>query len=88
MQDRHFWARGYNVDTVGQNKKQMEEYIRHQVEEDRVADQMSLKEFIDPLAGNKNPKALRIAPSKAAMSQQCSWLTHSRLLDVICTMPF
>ena len=45
------------MDTVGQNKKQMEEYIRHQVEEDRVADQMSLKEFIDPLAGNKNPKA-------------------------------
>lgn len=55
--DRHFWARGYYVDTVGRNKKQIEEYIRHQIEEDKIADQMSLKEFIDPFTGSKNSKA-------------------------------
>ncbi len=49
--DRHFWARGYYVDTVGRNKKQIEGYIRYQ------ADQMSLKEFIDPFTDSKNPKA-------------------------------
>jgi putative transposase len=42
--DRHFRARGYCVDTVGCNKKQIQEYIKWQLEEDR----MSLKEFIDP----------------------------------------
>lgn len=55
--DRHFWARGYYVDTVGRNKKQIQEYIKHQLEEDQIADQMSLKEFIDPFTGSKNTKA-------------------------------
>ena len=55
--DRHFWARGYYVDTVGRNKKQIQEYIRNQLEEDRIADQICLKEFIDPFTGSKNTKA-------------------------------
>ena len=55
--DRHFWARGYYVDTVGRNKKQIAEYIKHQLDEDQIADQMSLKEFIDPFTGSKNTKA-------------------------------
>lgn len=55
--DRHFWARGYYVDTVGRNKKQIAEHIKHQLDEDQIADQMSLKEFIDPFTGSKNTKA-------------------------------
>ena len=55
--DRHFWARGYYVDTVGRNKKQIQEYIKRQLEEDQIADQMSLKEFIDPFTGSKNTRA-------------------------------
>ena len=55
--DRHFWARGYYVDTVGRNKKQIQEYIRNQLAEDKIADQISIKEFIDPFTGSKNPKA-------------------------------
>ena len=55
--DRHFWARGYYVGTVGRNKKQIQEYIKHQLEEDKIADQMSLKEFVDPFTGSKNSKA-------------------------------
>jgi len=54
--NRHFWARGYYVDTVGRNKKQIQEYIRKQLQEDNLADQITMKEFIDPFTGSKNPK--------------------------------
>ncbi|PKM79678.1 MAG: IS200/IS605 family transposase [Firmicutes bacterium HGW-Firmicutes-14] len=57
--NRHFWYRGYYVDTVGRNKKAIEQYIRKQLQEDIAADQMTLKEYIDPFTGepvekNKN----------------------------------
>ena len=52
--NRHFWARGYYVDTVGRNKKQVQEYIRNQLQEDQIADQIGLKEFVDPFTGRKN----------------------------------
>ena len=52
--NRHFWARGYYVDTVGRNKKQIQEYIRNQLQEDQIADQIGLKEFVDPFTGRKN----------------------------------
>ena len=55
--NRHFWARGYYADTVGRNKKQIEEYIKHQLEEDQIAKQMSLKEYIDPFTGSGESKA-------------------------------
>ena len=54
---RHFWCRGYYVDTVGRNKKAIEEYIKNQLQEDIVADQISFKEYIDPFTGSKNTKA-------------------------------
>ena len=56
--NRHFWARGYYVDTVGRNKKQIQEYIKHQLDEEQIADQTSLKEYIDPFTGSENKKAL------------------------------
>jgi putative transposase len=31
---RTFWARGYYVATVGRNKKQIDNYIRNQLEQD------------------------------------------------------
>ena len=54
---RHFWCRGYYVDTVGRNKKRIAEYIRHQLDEDIMADQLSFKEYIDPFTGSRNTKA-------------------------------
>lgn len=51
---RHFWCRGYYVDTVGKNKKIISEYIRKQLEEDYASDQISIKEFTDPFTGSKN----------------------------------
>lgn len=50
---RHFWCRGYYVDTVGKNKKIISEYIRNQLEEDYATDQISIKEFTDPFTGSK-----------------------------------
>ena len=49
--NRHFWARGYYVDTVGRNKTAIAKYIQNQLEEDKMMDQMSLKEYIDPFTG-------------------------------------
>ena len=51
--NRHFWCRGYYVDTVGKNTKKIKEYIRTQLQEDIAADQISLKEYIDPFTGEK-----------------------------------
>ena len=51
---RSFWCRGYYVDTVGRNKRVIEEYIKNQLEEDYASDQISLKEYIDPFTGSKN----------------------------------
>ncbi|HMM69823.1 MAG TPA: IS200/IS605 family transposase [Gudongella oleilytica] len=42
--NRHFWCRGYYVDTVGKNAKKIEEYIRNQIQEDRIAEQISMSE--------------------------------------------
>ncbi len=52
--NRHFWCRGYYVDTVGRNKKAIEEYIRNQLKEDIAEDQISMKEYFDPFTGSKN----------------------------------
>jgi len=48
---RHFCCRGYYVDTVGKNAKKIQEYIRRQLQEDATADQISMKEYIDPFTG-------------------------------------
>ncbi len=50
---RSFWCRGYYVDTVGRNKKQIAEYIRNQLEEDYAVDQVTMKEYIDPFTSSK-----------------------------------
>ena len=49
--NRHFWCRGYYVDTVGRNEKTIKEYVRNQLQEDIASDQMCLKEFKDPFTG-------------------------------------
>ena len=51
--NRHFWCRGYYVDTVGKNEKKIAEYIRTQFQSDIVDDQMTLKEYIDSFTGRK-----------------------------------
>ena len=55
--NRHFWCRGYYVDTVGRNKERIAQYIRTQLQSDVAADQLSFKEYIDPFTGSKSEKA-------------------------------
>ena len=51
--NRHFWCRGYYVDTAGKNAKRIEAYIKNQLHEDKVNDQMTLRGFEDPFMGSK-----------------------------------
>ena len=39
---REFWCRGYYVDTAGKNTKRIAEYIKHQLDEDQMAEQMTM----------------------------------------------
>ena len=52
--NRHFWCRGYFVDTVGKYETAIREYINNQRTEDIMNDQISLKEYMDPFTGSKN----------------------------------
>ena len=54
--NRKFWCRGYYVNTVGRNREKIQQYIREQLREDYVADQLSLFEEYDPFTGQKNSK--------------------------------
>ena len=51
--NRSFWCRGYYVDTVGKNAKRITEYIQNQLEEDKLEDQLTFREYQDPFKGSK-----------------------------------
>ena len=55
--NRHFWCRGYCMDTVGRNKEKIAEYIRNQLQEDAAYEQISMKEYIDPFTGEQVGKS-------------------------------
>ena len=55
--NRHFWCRGYYVDTVGRNKNAIAKYIQNQIQEDKLAEQISMKEYIDPFMGEPAKKS-------------------------------
>ncbi|MDU4285810.1 MAG: IS200/IS605 family transposase, partial [Streptococcus sp.] len=54
--NRKFWCRGFYVDTVGRNQKRIEESIRNHLQEDVIADQLSLFEENDPVTGEKHKR--------------------------------
>ena len=49
---RHFWCRGYYVDTVGKNESRIAEYIKNQLKEDEMGEQLRLPS-IGPFTGSK-----------------------------------
>ena len=51
--NRSFWCRGYYVDTVGKNSKKITENIQNQLEEDKLQDQLTFREYEDPFKGSK-----------------------------------
>ena len=54
--NRKFWCKGYYVDTVGRNKEAIRKYIREQLQEDQIAEQLTLKEFEDPFTSEPYKK--------------------------------
>nr|WP_326861583.1 transposase [Bacillus haynesii] len=54
--NRKFWCTRYYVDTVGRNKKVIEEYIRNQIQDDIDAEQLTKMEYIDPFTGEEIKK--------------------------------
>jgi len=49
--NRHFWAEGYYVSTVGLNEATIRKYIQDQEKHDIALDKLSVKEFEDPFKG-------------------------------------
>ena len=49
--------RNIYVDTVGRNKKAIAEYIRNQLAEDKLSDQLTIKEYYDPFTGEPANKS-------------------------------
>ena len=49
--NRHFWAEGYYVSTVGLNEKTIAKYIREQEKQDQIMDKMTIKELENPFKG-------------------------------------
>ncbi|EHL7184951.1 IS200/IS605 family transposase [Staphylococcus pseudintermedius] len=54
--DRKFWCKGFYVDTVGRNRKVIEEYIRNQLQEDIVEEKRTMMEYIDSFTGEENKR--------------------------------
>ena len=77
--NRQFWCRGYFVDTVGRNKKVIEEYIRNQLVEDKEYEQLSMKELIDPFTGESVKKG-----KKSPFTGQTR--DNTRLADFQCAL--
>ena len=46
--NRHFWAEGYYVSTVGLNESTIKKYIQNQEQADIALEKLSVKEYADP----------------------------------------
>ena len=57
--NRRFWCEGFYADTVGRNKKAIEEYIKHQLDEDIALDNQTTKEYVDPFSHEPTNKKKR-----------------------------
>ena len=74
--NRHFWRRGYYIDTAGKNEKTNREYVKNHLQEDIATDQISLKEFNDPFMGEPVSKASKKPPpGGGGQKTNCDWRT-------------
>lgn len=51
--NKHFWATGYYVSTVGLNSATVEKYIREQEKADQIEDKLTSKEYENPFKGGR-----------------------------------
>ena len=56
--NRHFWAIGYYVSTVGLNEATIAKYIREQDKHDQATDTITTKELEDPFKGQARQSML------------------------------
>lgn len=68
--NRHFWCRGYYVDTVGKNAKKIQEYIQNQLKNDLEYDQLTLNEYIDPFTGEPVKKGRKNKPKRLSQERK------------------
>lgn len=54
--NRHFWAEGYYVSTVGLNEATIAKYIREQEAHGIALDKLSVKEYEDPFKKGQPPR--------------------------------
>ena len=50
--NREFWCKGYYVDTVGKNERRIAEYIKNQLKEDEMGEQLTFGQS-SPFTGRK-----------------------------------
>ena len=55
--NRHFWCRGYYVNTAGADTRAITAYIQNQLAEDQAMEQLTFKEYLDPFTGSRNEQA-------------------------------
>ncbi|WP_328597545.1 transposase [Clostridium porci] len=53
IQNRHFWAEGYYVSTVGLNEATIKKYIQEQEKQDIAMDKLSVKEYENSFKGSR-----------------------------------
>ena len=85
--NRHFWCRGYYVDTVGRNEAKIAEYVRNQLEEDIMSDQISMKEYYDPFTGSRKKRRKKDRRFSGSPRMCCGWKPIQSVLrrkPVIC----
>ena len=86
--NRQFWCKGYYVDTVGRNKKVIAEYIRNQLAEDKLSDQISIKEYFDPFTGEQVNKSKEKQPHLVGLLEiicgRQSVSPHLKVRPVLC----
>ena len=68
--NRHFWCRGYYVDTVVKNAKKIQEYIQNQLKNDLEYDQLTLNEYIDPFTGEPVKKGRKNKPKRLSQEKK------------------
>ena len=68
--NRHFWCRGYYVDTVGKNAKKIQEYIQNQLKNDLEYNQLTLNEYIDPFTGEPVKKGRKNKPKRLSQEKK------------------
>ncbi len=84
--NRHFWCRGYYVDTVGKNIVAIKAYIQNQLKEDLEYDQMSLVGYIESFTGEsvrKNKKQTTWSGGRKSKQTSKLLLELSRRKEVL-----